>query len=81
MDLPIEVRNFDAHSDFYEITTLPVDEKKSTRPTLSREILLDLLEVCDWNKAEAARRTGWSRAAIWKYMKKWNIPNTPNTDY
>ncbi|MFH2067387.1 MAG: hypothetical protein ABIK15_19455 [Pseudomonadota bacterium] len=29
----------------------------------------------DWNKAEVGRRVGYSRAAIWKYMKKWDIPN------
>jgi hypothetical protein len=28
----------------------------------------------DWNKAEVGRRVGLSRTAIWKYMKKWDIP-------
>jgi len=41
---------------------------------LSRETLLEILEGSDWNKAEAARRVGVSRTAIWKYMKKWEIP-------
>ncbi|RLC27149.1 MAG: diguanylate cyclase, partial [Deltaproteobacteria bacterium] len=41
---------------------------------LSRETLLRLLEYCGWNKAEVAREVGLSRTAIWKYMKKWDIP-------
>ncbi|RLC30893.1 MAG: hypothetical protein DRH32_05050, partial [Deltaproteobacteria bacterium] len=40
----------------------------------NREILLELLEQCDWNKAEVSRRIGVSRTAVWKYMKKWDIP-------
>jgi transcriptional regulator of acetoin/glycerol metabolism len=41
---------------------------------LTHDILLELLHDCHWNKAEAGRRLGLSRTAIWKYMKKWNIP-------
>jgi two-component system response regulator HydG len=41
---------------------------------LSKEELLKLLETSQWNKAEVARRLGVSRTAVWKYMKKWNIP-------
>ena len=40
----------------------------------SRKELLLLLEENNWNKAEVARQTGYSRTAIWKYMKKYNIP-------
>jgi PAS domain S-box-containing protein len=45
---------------------------------LSRKELLELLAACDWNKAEAARRLGVSRTAVWKYMKKWDIPLQPS---
>ena len=75
-DLPIEIRQFDykVHSD--EIQSMyAMQEKKAVRPKLSQKMLLDLLTECDWNKAEVSRRVGWSRAAIWKYMKKWDIPN------
>jgi transcriptional regulator of acetoin/glycerol metabolism len=41
---------------------------------LSAKALIELLEACNWNKAEAARRIGVSRTAVWKYMKKWDIP-------
>jgi len=73
-DLPIEIRLN---------TTAPVTEqnitnKKSSRYRgLSREDLLELLDECDWNKAEVGRRAGVSRTAIWKYMKKWDIPLQP----
>jgi len=41
---------------------------------LTRDGLLELLDECAWNKAEAGRRLGVSRTAVWKYMKKWGIP-------
>jgi two-component system, NtrC family, response regulator HydG len=41
---------------------------------LTKEALLDVLNKCEWNKAEVGRRVGLSRTAIWKYMKKWDIP-------
>lgn len=45
--------------------------------SINREQLIDLLAECGWNKAEAARRLGVSRTAVWKYMKKWEIPLQP----
>ncbi len=44
---------------------------------LTKAHLESLLLECGWNKAEVARRVGLSRTAIWKYMKKWNIPLKP----
>jgi transcriptional regulator of acetoin/glycerol metabolism len=44
------------------------------RPKIQKEQLIQLLKECDWSKAEAARQLGVSHTAIWKYMKKWNIP-------
>jgi len=41
---------------------------------LTRDHLLELLDDCNWNKAEVARRINKSRTAVWKYMKKWDIP-------
>jgi len=41
---------------------------------LPEEKLIATLNDCDWNKAEVGRRLGLSRTAIWKYMKKWDIP-------
>ncbi len=47
------------------------------RKKLTEETLLQLLDDCNWNKAEVGRQIGVSRTAIWKYMKKWNIPLQP----
>jgi PAS domain S-box-containing protein len=72
-DLPVEIRQL-AYSP--DLRKLPGATKacafRSKR--LSREVLIEVLEECDWNKAEAARRVNLSRTTIWKYMKKWNIP-------
>lgn len=55
---------------------LTISKKK-----LSREILIELLDECDWNKAEVDRRVGLSRTAIWKYIKKWDISLKPSSNY
>ena len=44
---------------------------------LTPDRLTALLDECDWNNAEAARRLGISRTAVWKYMKKWRIKLSP----
>ncbi len=50
---------------------------KKRRPKVTKDELLNLLEECDWNKLEVSRRVGVSHTAIWKYMKKWDIPLKP----
>jgi len=40
-------------------------------------LAVEVLEACNWNKAEVGRQVGLSRTAIWKYMKKWDIPLKP----
>ena len=47
------------------------------RTTVTKEGLLVMLDQCGWNKAEVARQLGVSRTAVWKYMKKWEIPLSP----
>jgi two-component system, NtrC family, response regulator HydG len=72
-DLPIEIRN----PGYTTICAAPPDKpltKTTRRKKLLKESLIELLEECDWNKAEVGRRVGLSRTAIWKYMKKWDIP-------
>ena len=46
----------------------------SRKPRVNKEELLELLEACNWNKKEVGRRIGVSHTAIWKYMKRWEIP-------
>jgi PAS domain S-box-containing protein len=73
-DLPIEMREPD-YSALCEGTA--IGGFRPRRKKFSRQELLNLLAECDWNKAEVGRRVGLSRTAIWKYMKKWNIPLQP----
>ncbi len=70
-DMPIEIRS-NVKSQITRNNR--ANEQSSKHRGLTREDLLELLADCDWNKAEVGRRVGVSRTAIWKYMKKWNIP-------
>ena len=77
--------------DQIEVQDLPVELRQHTGPVhtpvpspgrrpgrdLTRQSLLELLDECGWNKAEAGRRLGISRTAVWKYMKKWDLPLQP----
>jgi len=46
-------------------------------PSITRERLLALLSANNWNKAAVARNLGVSHTAVWKYMKKYDIPLKP----
>ena len=77
-DLPLEMREQNTiFKHFEEHNTLADTAPAQSSPPLNREKLIELLSNSDWNKAEVARRTGLSRASIWKYMKKWDIPLQP----
>ncbi|MFH2091280.1 MAG: sigma 54-interacting transcriptional regulator [Pseudomonadota bacterium] len=77
-DLPIEIREPDKISRHFEKEKI-MRPMKRNQPVcaLTSEKLIELLHDTKWNKAEVARRVGLSRASIWKYMKKWNIPIQP----
>jgi transcriptional regulator of acetoin/glycerol metabolism len=72
-DLPVEIR---------QLAYQPVCTRDHVHPTarissntkLTRDLLVEILRESEWNKAEAARRVGLSRTAIWKHMKSWDIP-------
>jgi len=70
-DLPIEIRQPVTMGECGNMTD---PHPQRFRKKITRDELLDLLDACDWNKAEVGRRVGLSRTAIWKYMKKWDIP-------
>jgi len=72
-DLPVEIRQQAYRPDSPGMPS-PEKVKASSRVRLSPEILLEILNECDWNKSEVGRQVGLSRTAIWKYMKKWGIP-------
>lgn len=74
-DLPVEIvgqKRCDRQT--VQFITNAAPPHKTPRQALDRERLLRILGESGWNKAEVARQTGFSRAAIWKYMKKWHIP-------
>ncbi len=66
-DLPVELRQ-------------PADRASTEsaaatgRGKVTAQILGELLEDCEWNKARVGRSLGISRTAVWKYMKKFEIP-------
>jgi len=68
-DLPVEIRQTEYHPHTPHVS----HQSKSTRKRPTRQELIELLEECHWNKAEVSRKTGYSRAAIWKFMKKMDI--------
>jgi two-component system, NtrC family, response regulator HydG len=72
-DLPVEIRQTGYWQTTARTNTGPRFPTFS-RIKLTSESLWELLEQCNWNKAEVGRRVGLSRTAIWKYMKKWDIP-------
>ena len=76
-DLPVEIRQFAFVDNLRQSPAYkggPETSRSASVKKLTRETLLEILEQSDWNKAEAARRVGVSRTAVWKYMKKWEIP-------
>ncbi len=74
-DLPVEIRQMEYQAAVSRSQAVPYYPSNPMRKGLTREKLLSLLEENGWNKAEVGRQVGYSRAAIWKYMKKWDIPN------
>lgn len=72
-DLPVEIRQFE-YRTVSEKPGRPTGGHSPPGKRLTRETLLETLHRAGWNKAEVGRRVGLSRTAIWKYMKKWDIP-------
>ncbi len=72
-DLPSEMRHPDYSANLLQGAVFSV-AGPGERKKLNRQQLITLLDSCGWNKAEAGRRLGVSRTAVWKYMKKWDIP-------
>jgi PAS domain S-box-containing protein len=79
-DLPLEIRHGNAGpGERGRLKLSPPAAVSVPGPghRLTRDRLVAILHAAGWNKAEAARQTGLSRASIWKYMKKWDIPMQP----
>jgi len=75
-DLPFEIRPPSVMAISND-NSLQAQSEHTQHQKLTKEILLHHLHESNWNKAEVGRRVELSRASIWKYMKKWNIPLQP----
>ncbi len=77
-DLPVEIsEGKNPGTDSFYIS--PVSNRINVFNTkksldLTKDDLIELLDDCNWNKAEVGRRIQKSRTSVWKYMKKWDIP-------
>lgn len=77
-DLPEDMGSVSkTHGQAKEKPSLQFAVGKTHEGQLNKEQLVGLLQTCQWNKAEVARQLGVSRTAVWKYMKKWDIPLKP----
>jgi two-component system, NtrC family, response regulator HydG len=72
-DLPVEIRKTEFSPPRPE-QKVPHQPYSRAGKNLTQQALRELLETHNWNKAEVARQIGVSRTAVWKYMKKWEIP-------
>ncbi len=72
--LPIEIREYNREP----VATNPVPQQDiesfSPKAPLTKNLLVEKLYSCGWNKAKTARALGVSRTAVWKRMKQWKIP-------
>ncbi|MCP3952293.1 MAG: PAS domain-containing protein, partial [Desulfobacterales bacterium] len=73
LDIPIEIRSEESASGGFT-PAAPETPQQVKKKKLTKDLLLSLLKDCDWNKAAVGRRVGLSRPAIYKRMKKWQIP-------
>ncbi len=73
LDIPTEIRTERNAADSFSRAAAAAPQQ-AAKKKLSKDLLLRLLKECDWNKAAVGRRVGLSRPAIYKRMKKWQIP-------
>jgi PAS domain S-box-containing protein len=71
-DAPAGPTNQSEHRPDSRLKTVNID-KHAKEILQNREKLTTLLTESAWNKAEAGRRLGVSRTAVWKWMKKHDI--------
>ena len=63
----------DLPSALYQAGTTASVENQSTILDSEKQLLRDVLEECDWNKKEAARRLGISRSALYGKLRRYQI--------
>ncbi len=76
-DLPLEIRREDIRrqecNSRLNNSGLPSDRNYNVYSGNTKDDLLALLEECNWNKTEVARRLGVDRSTVWRRMKKFGI--------
>ena len=78
LDLPAEIRDSKSYLGGLTPATGNIPSRIVSHK-INKEQLVNLLLECNWNKAAVGRHLGLSRAAIYKRMKKWQIPlGNPN---
>ncbi len=81
-DLPLEIRRVELRSDLCRPVEPSPDGRRGRaaaphaypRKELSREEIVEALELAGWNKTAAARRLGIDRTTLWRNMKRMGIP-------
>lgn len=75
-DLPDDLRNesSEVQSNEYQKDTNAAPARKRRRGIPPKEEILHYLDVYEWNKADVARHYSVSHTAVWKWMKKYDIP-------
>ena len=82
LDLPLEIRCTDIKDHICNKQKALLNEVSTPRPArhaATRNELLTLLNDCEWNKAEVARRLGITRTQVWRRMVQLEIPMKPGT--
>ncbi len=80
LDLPLELRRTDIRDRICERRTAHPRETPPRKPVhrpATKEEIVAMLQDCEWNKAEAARRLGITRTQVWRRMVQLGIPLDP----
>jgi PAS domain S-box-containing protein len=82
LDLPLEIRRTDLKDRICGKRRDAIPEAPTPKPSrraATRGELLALLQDCEWNKAEVARRLGITRTQVWRRMVQLEIPMKQET--
>lgn len=63
----------DLPSSIIDTASSPPQKTPPTLEKSEKQLIRDVLDACDWNKAEAARQLGISRSTLYEKLKRLNI--------
>ena len=67
------IENSDFPSGLLDVSPMVFSESKKVLQENERQLLLETLESCNWNKKEAAYRLGIGRSTLYIKLKKYQI--------